>query len=206
MVANMSLKTPTAVADFLIDSVASAENYIIEMITGIINASRIIIERNKNRIESSSFKLFPLARIMLSAIKDTLTSKIIEINRTGKELIFRAALIPANHKSKLSSSLKSIFSRHKLELERNNERFINSTERFLAVSRVRMNSFESTLQLLNPQNVLLRGYTITSFNGEILKVSSQLKEGNIIDTQFSDGIAKSKVIGKNEKRFEPLND
>ena len=37
MVANKSLKTPTAVADFLIDSVAEAENHIIEMSTAIIN-------------------------------------------------------------------------------------------------------------------------------------------------------------------------
>ena len=206
MVANMSMKTPTAVADFLIDSVAGAENYIIEMIPGIINASRNIIERNKTRIESSSIRLFPLSRIMLSAIKDTLTSKIIEINTTGKELIFRAALIPADQRSKLTSAVKSLFSRGKLALERNNQRFITGTKSFLAVSSVRMNSLESTLQLLNPQNVLQRGYTITSHNGEIVKVSDQIREGDIIDTQFKDGTAKSKVIGKDDKRFEPQND
>jgi exodeoxyribonuclease VII large subunit len=66
-----------------------------------------------------------------------------------------------------------------------------------------MNSLESTLQLLNPHNVLERGYTITSYNGEILKMSDQIKDGDIIDTQFKDGTAKSKVIGKNGKRFEP---
>jgi exodeoxyribonuclease VII large subunit len=206
MVANMSLKTPTAVADFLIDSVAGAENYLIEMIPGIINASRIIIEKNKTRIESSSIKLFPLSRIMISAIRDTLTSKIIEINTTGKELIFRAALIPADQRSKLSSSVKSLFSRNKSAFERYNQRFITCTKNFLSVSNVRMSALENTMQLLNPLNILQRGYTITSRNGEILKVSDQIKEGDIIDTQFSDGMAKSKVIGKNEKRFEPQND
>ena len=206
MVANMSLKTPTAVADFIIDTVAGTENYIVEMIPGIINSSRIIIERNKTRIESSSIKLFPLTRIMLAVIKDTLTSKIIEINRTGKELILKAALIPANYKSKLSSSVKSLCSRNKLALDLSNQRFMTGTKSFLAVSSVRMNSLESTLQILNPHNVLQRGYTLTSYNGKILKVIDQIREGDIIDTQFSNGIANSRVIGKNEKRFEPQND
>jgi exodeoxyribonuclease VII large subunit len=203
MVANMALKTPTAVADFLIDTIAGAENYIIEMIPGIINASRIIIEKNKTRIESSSVKLLPVTRIRLSAIKDTLTSKIIEINTTGKELIFRAALIPAEQRSKLSSSVKSLFSRHKLAFERNNQRFISATKNFMSVRTVRMKAIENSLQLLNPLNVLQRGYTITSYNGKILKLADQIKEGDIIDTQFSDGIAESKVVGKNEKLFEP---
>ena len=148
MVANMSLKTPTAVADFLIDSVAGAENHIIEMIPGIINASRIIIEKNKTRIESSSIKLFPLSRIMISAIRDTLTSKIIEINTTGKELIFRAALIPANQGSKLSSSVKSLFSRNKSAFERYNQRFITCTKNFLSVSNVRMKLWKTLCNYL----------------------------------------------------------
>jgi exodeoxyribonuclease VII large subunit len=203
MVANMSLKTPTAVADFLIDSVAGTENYIVEMIPGIINASRVIIERNKTRIESSSIKLFPLTRIMLSAIKDTLTFKIIEINKTGKELIFRAALIPADQRSKLTSIVKSLFLRNNLAFERNNQRIIIGTRNLMSGSTVRINSLKNTLQLINPLNVLQRGYTITSRSGRILKLSDQIREGDIIDTQFSDGTAKSKVIGKNGKRFEP---
>jgi exodeoxyribonuclease VII large subunit len=202
MVANKSLKTPTAVADFLIDSVACAENYLIEMIPGIINASRIIIEKNKIRVESSLGKLFPLARIMMSSIKDILTSKIIEINTTGKELIFRAALIPASQRSKLSSSVKSLFLRNKATFERNNQRFITGTKNFMSVSNGRINALENTLQLLNPLNILQRGYTITSYNGKILKLSDKIKAGDIIDTQFSDGTTRSRVIARDEKQVE----
>ena len=57
MVANKSLKTPTAVADFLIDCIAEAENHLIEMSSEIKDISRIIIEKNRNRIETSRIKL-----------------------------------------------------------------------------------------------------------------------------------------------------
>ncbi len=52
LVANKSLKTPTAVADFLIDRMANAENELNELCSGIRDTSRIIIEENKNIIES----------------------------------------------------------------------------------------------------------------------------------------------------------
>ena len=56
MVAHTSLKTPTAVADFLVDSVARAENHILEISSEIIKTSQAIIEKNRTRIESSNNK------------------------------------------------------------------------------------------------------------------------------------------------------
>ena len=110
MVASRALKTPTAVADFLIDSVAGTENHIIELSTDIINASRVILEKNRSRIETCGIKLFPLARIMLSNLKDRLSAEIIEIINVGKLLIVRAGVIPANLKSRLSAASKIISS------------------------------------------------------------------------------------------------
>ena len=55
---------------------------------------------------------------------------------------------------------------------------------------------EKTLGILSPVNVLKRGYTITSLNGIIIKRSNLAIPGDIIDTQFSDGIINSKVLGK----------
>lgn len=196
LVANRSLKTPTAVADFLIDSVASAENEIIEISSGIINASRIIIEKNRNSIETSGIKLLPLARIMLSDVKDKLLTKIIEINNTGKELIFRAALIPANQESKLSSSVKSLFSGKVTALKMKNQSLIAASLNFLTVNNVMVKSLESTLLLLEPENVLQRGYSITSVNGRILRNSDQVKINDLIDTQLYEGSLRSKAVSK----------
>ena len=196
LVANRSLKTPTAVADFLIDSVASAENEIIEMSSGIINASRIIIEKNKNSIETSGIRLLPLARIMLSDVKDKLLAKIIEINNTGKELIFKAALIPANQESKLSSSVKSLFSGKVTVLKVKNQSLIAASLNFLTVNNVMVKSLESTLLLLEPENVLQRGYSITSVNGRILRNSEQVKINDLIDTQLYEGSLRSKAVSK----------
>jgi len=198
MVANRSLKTPTAVADFLIDSVAASENYIVEMSTGIIDGSRIIIEKNRNRIETSGIKLLPLARLMMSEARDRLSSKIIDILNIGKELIFRASLIPSNQESLLSANAKSYILQKEMLVNRNVQRLSTSIDNCLSVNSVRLKSLGSTLQLLNPENILQRGYSITSINGIILKNNEQINNDDIIDTQLYNGALRSRVIENNK--------
>jgi exodeoxyribonuclease VII large subunit len=202
MVANRSLKTPTAVADFLIDSVNGTENHVIEMSSEIIDASRIIIEKNKNRIEASRIKLFPLARIMMSDVKDKLSAETIEIINIGKEKIIRAGLIPANQESRLSSAVKSYSSGKDMALKRYYQRFITGTINCLSVNNVMLNGLENSLQLLNPENILQRGFSITSINGRILRNSDQIKNDDQIDTQLYEGTLRSRVVEKKGRRGE----
>ena len=198
LVASRSLKTPTAVADFLIDTVAATDNHIVELSTEIINASRVILEKNRSRIEASGIRLFPLARIMLSKLKDRLSDEIIEIINVGKLLIVRAGVIPANLKSRLSIASKSYVPGKEMILSRNSLRLLTSTANLLKMNDARLMSQENTLQLLNPDNILRRGYSITSFNGRVIKDSDQLATDDIVDTQLYKGKFKSKIVNKSD--------
>jgi exodeoxyribonuclease VII large subunit len=200
MVAYKSIKTPTAVADFLIDSVAVAENHLIEMSSEIKDISRIIIEKNKNRIETSRIKLVPVVRGIMSEIKNRLSGKIIEIINVGKKNIIRAGLSPANQRSRLISAVKSFSSCKKTVLERTQRTLNTCTLNSLNRKSLRLEGFGKTLNILRPENVLQRGYTITLLNGMILKKSNQLKSNDLIDTQFSDGSVRSRVVGKERVR------
>jgi len=198
LVANKSLKTPTAVADFLINSLAEAENYIIEMSSDIIDASRVIIERYKNRIETSSVKIYPVTKIMLTAIKEGLSAKTMEINNKGKNLIYKASLLSSGLQSKLISASRSVLSVEKRELEMYNQSLRAGAFNVITSSNLVMKNMESNLQLLDPEKVLSRGYTITSFNGTILKGKNKIKAGDTIETRFIDGTVTSKVITKRQ--------
>jgi exodeoxyribonuclease VII large subunit len=196
MVANKALKTPTAVADFLIDCVAGAENHLFELSSEITDVSRIIIGKDRIRIESSKIKLIPLSRIMISEIKDRLSGNIIEIINIGKEHILKAGLTPAKYESRLVSAVKSFSSGKKSVLIKTIQNLTDFTANALARNNIRVAGLGNTLSILNPENVLKRGYTITSFNGRILKKSAQLKKDDLIDTQFSDGEVRSSVVEK----------
>jgi exodeoxyribonuclease VII large subunit len=196
LVANTSLKTPTAVADFLIDCVYKAESHIIELSSEIRNISNVTIEKNRNRIETSGIRLMPLARIMISGIKEKLSGQLIEITNIGKAAVFKAGLIQVNQKSRLLSGVKSFSTMKLTALERTRKNIITGTFNTLTKNSVKIGGLGSSLNILRPENVLRRGYTITSVNGKIIRKTSEVVANDIIDTQFVDGSIKSKVVGK----------
>ena len=59
---------------------------------------------------------------------------------------------------------------------------------------------EKSVELLNPMNVLNRGYSITMVDGEILKTVDSVREGAIVKTILSDGnvISIAQSVTKNE--------
>ncbi len=193
IVANISLKTPTAVADFLIERMSEADNLITELGDAISHQVKTLIEETKRRIEITMLRLAPVTRIMISDFRELLSSVVIEMTSTGKNFLSKANSIPENQKHRIISGSQSLvikketFLRHKMELlgtvARNN----------LAAIQSRLTGYDNTLKILDPENVLKRGYTITSIKGKIIKKGKSLKKDDVIDTRFSDGTVSSRV-------------
>jgi len=194
MVANMALKTPTAVADFIVETVTGFETHLIDLYTEIRDLSSEIINNNKIRIESSGMKLVHLTRILISDIKDQLSEKIIETINVGKEYTFRAGRIPANHLTRLVSEVKSFSNIRDSALSITYKNLKTLTYNSLESHRLAIAVLENSLSIMKPENVLRRGYTITSHNGKIIKLSDELKTDDILDTQFCNGNVKSRVL------------
>lgn len=194
IVAYKALKTPTAVADFLISCANEAENNLMETLSGIISITRDIMLDYKHKVETFSMKINPLARIMIAGMKEKLSSLIIETINSGKESVIKAGLIPASHKSRLAASSKTLLSAcdNKLTGLRNN--LANATSGLLGKSGMHIEGLTGSLKILDPVNVLKRGFTITSHNGIIVKSKEALKTEDEIDTHFIDGSIKSRVM------------
>jgi exodeoxyribonuclease VII large subunit len=150
IVAHRSLKTPTAVADFLIDCMNNTENHLVDLSNEITDRSKLMLEKSKKKIETSRLRLIPVARAQLSL--------------NGTAIIRKKEILASSSKNRLS--------------------IINN----------QLAGFNNSLKILDPENVLKRGYTITSMKGKILKKSKQLKRDDVLDTKFSDGSLSSKVL------------
>lgn len=194
MVAFQSLKTPTAVADYLIERIEEAEISLNDMSSGIIEHSLAVIEENRNRLEQFRMNLIPVARLMISGQKERLSKRIIELINTGKEYILRSGIIPANQKSKLVTAAGSFIPGKSSIVERMRIDLMNSVLNNLRKMKIMTEGFENTLNILNPENVLKRGFTITTLNGKIIKSSMEVKPGDKINTKFGDGKIASKVM------------
>jgi exodeoxyribonuclease VII large subunit len=194
LVANFALKTPTAVADYLIDCTAETENHILDMFSSIRDLTSIIIKEKQALLESLRNKLVPLVSVMVNEKREKLSEKIFELINYGKEYTYRASRFPANQRLRLLSGSKSILNINHLTLERSAKNIRTYCKNYLDTNIGKINFLENTINILNPENVLKRGYTITSVNGKILKNKQELKAEDIIYTQFSDGTLRSRVL------------
>ncbi len=194
MVAWQALKTPTAVADFLIECMVRAEDQLHETGRAIIDMSSAIVEQNKNLVESSRLKLIPLAKMSVSEFRNELSDIIINMINTGKEYLLKARLIPENQRSRLVSGSVSCLSVNKNSIQSVKKNLSSGQEIFLGIKRNEIAGYESILKVLDPENVVKRGYTITSLKGRIIKSVNELSKNDIIDTRFSDGSVSSKIV------------
>ncbi len=200
LVAFNALKTPTAVADYLIGSLSNAEEDHKAMSEKISKIAVSVIEYSKNLLESLRSKLIPACRLLISEKKESISDIIIEMINFGKEYILKAGILPVNQKSRLISSAGSLILSNKGVIDRDRLGLMNSTFESLFRMKRQLGVHESSLSMLDPVNVLKRGYTITTKNGKIIKSSSQVSQEDLIDTMFSDGKIRSKVIERLQDR------
>jgi exodeoxyribonuclease VII large subunit len=193
MVAFQSLKTPTAVADFIIETVSETDSLLTGMSTSISELSMKVIAENMERIDRFRMRLIPVAGLKIAEGKNRLSSDIISLINTGKECIIREGIVPANCISRLVFAVRSYSAEKENSIIKYLNDLQNNSVRYLIESGKSLETLNSNLNILNPENVLKRGYTITSLNGLIVKNASSLKEGDLIDTRFSDGEVRSKV-------------
>lgn len=80
----------------------------------------------------------------------------------------------------------SILQHIQILLQHNSAKFLQNETHFL-------DKKEQFIQIISPQNILSRGYTLTLKNGKAVKSIDELSENDIIETMFADGMVKSTV-------------
>jgi Exonuclease VII, large subunit len=64
-------------------------------------------------------------------------------------------------------------------------------QRRLTKESYRLQLIQQKLEALDPALLLKRGYSITTFKGQVVKKASDLKRGDEVETRFENGTVKS---------------
>jgi len=209
MVANTRLKTPTAVAEFLIgkfDEVASEiaglESAFFEMITDRIDAE-------SQRIEGAARVLKPLVNSRMERAKRLLGQFTIELKSMVREAInqqqFHLLHLSDELKSETHSfvrirnkelislatntTLKAKFelNSEKQQLISNERRLFVGTKQLLEKHDNLLKTLEKNKKLVDPITILNRGFSITLLNGKVVKSADELIDGQQLETILSKG-------------------
>lgn len=118
-------------------------------------------------------------------------------------LVHATRTIISQEESQLNAWSKDVYhtSKSVLQSNRNTLMFLNEKLRSIVWRKVEkerfaIQKFEHFVSLSLPENMLKRGYSITTRNGKTVKSISALSVGDIITTQFSDGEIDSKIVDK----------
>ena len=209
MVAHTKLKTPTAVANFIIDKFDLVAETIEELETALHHTASSFIDNEKHRLNQAAKLLKPLVKSKLERTTAELenTQKSISPtihNRTISEnnkLIKLSTAIKTetnaslkNNQNQLSQKLSDLKFKIKLKTERQT-RNLNEKQhitKWLLNQQItnhhqKIEWFEKNLQLIDPKNILKRGFSITLKDGKAIKDVQQIKAGDELTSIFYKG-------------------
>lgn len=149
LVAHTSLKTPTAVATFLIERLLNFELEINQLQQDITKQTQQYLQQQNLQLEQREQ----------------------QIKYAAKTQLFNATRMVEYIENELPKVVKNR----------------------LRSATTRLDLLEKTVQLLNPQTALKRGFTMTTKNGKIIRSKTELSESDIIKTHFKDGTVISTV-------------
>ncbi len=218
LVAHTRMKTPTAVAEFFI----SGAELFYERLTGL---EEEMVRITRERIDVKKEKLEEFAADLHQFVGGFINKKNRQLLKTGNHLHQQVNRFSFNKQYELNNlrhDLHAAFSVWKVETKNRidsrkrilkrvvHESLLKETSgfnqlkgrlkhgsvRFLTKEQERMLRHENTIRLLNPENVLNRGYTLTLKEGRIVKSVVSIELNDEIETRFADGKVKSKITKK----------
>ena len=171
MVAYQNLKTPTAVAEYIISRTLELDMDLIALGDRIQKSAILRLEQEKNLLTSLSAYIPQYVLRLLASSDSKLTSLQHSIELKTADLIAKNRLL-LNRRS----DLLSVLANQQLQQQQNNLKLI-----------------ETKLQLLDPQQLLKKGYSFTIHNGKLVTSIAQLTPGDTITTTLADGTVDSVV-------------
>lgn len=174
MVAHTRMKTPTAVAEFLIGQMDKAAGEVEELQQDVCSLATEILSRQKNFLQSLGSRLPVLAINRIERNRSLL-------QRIGMQLPTDAHAFLNQWASKLEAMQVRLANRAESSLAERS-RFVQLTEQFI--------------KMASPDYVLKRGYSLTLKDGRIIKQADGLVVGDELITRFADGEVRSKVLKK----------
>jgi exodeoxyribonuclease VII large subunit len=220
LLAHTRLKTPTAVAGFFI---SGAQRFY-----EILKEKRMHLEELvRERLDAEQERLGDIASGLSNSVGKYLDGEQNRIRKSGQRLMQGVTRYTFKRRETLShlryrllhklqidsqvrrSGLQQITYRLKFSSQRylgkNESRLTGYGESLpklammhLSRSTGRITDLEEKLRLLDPQQILKRGYTLTSQDGKIITSVTDLRDNLDLETRFADGYVISKITNKEE--------
>jgi exodeoxyribonuclease VII large subunit len=186
--------TPTDAADFIIEKTRSfeeklnlASQQLFEFYTASVEKEKniltgsieLILRMVKERFQNENYKFGDYARQLRNGVNVLLKDYTNRLSSSVNELQHRSSMLISIRSQVIRQVYENKISRIPAEL--------------VNIQKLKLESLESTIRILDPVNVLKRGYSLTMKNGMFIRSAQMLKTGDLIKTRFYEGNIESEV-------------
>ncbi len=193
MVAHTRLKTPTAVAAFLLTRIDNYYKYLQQLQEQTISEAVSFIGSHRHHLDTLPHILNSAVTRNIAIHNNYLDAAMLRIKGSSRALLSRQKQTIVTLTNKTNYVSIRHIGEKKQELRNLKERLFSANRQYFKSHRHKIEMLEKTASLLNPFELLKKGYTITSMDGQRVTQSNQLTKGNVITTHFADGKIKSRV-------------
>lgn len=193
IVAHTRLKTPTAVADFIIQQSVVFFTRLLEIQNKTIKLTGIEVQKRGMHLDNIANSIALKSKHLLANRQHVLNKASEKCMLIGKNYLKRKQEELKNTNSRIIRAVKQMISYRFVDLKNLIRSIQPQVKNGIRFQKNRLNTIEKTTQFLDPGNVLKRGYSITSSNGQVIKKSSDLSPGDVIKTTYFSGKSISKV-------------
>lgn len=196
IVAHTKLKTPTAVAEFLISRVNDFSalldkynTYLSTITDDLLQTNTLVLSDLLHRIELSTSNLLHKNINTVNNYNALLTNSVLKMYY-DKE----------NELDNTTKNLKTIL-KNKIRAEDDKHLFLNQklqnrVNNYIDKKSNQINFIQEKIELVNPENILKRGYAIAFYKNRVIKDTSNLELGEQITIKLAKGIIDSIVVKK----------
>jgi len=218
LVAHTKMKTPTAVAEFLINGAENFEQLLLDLESRFLDLVQERLTEEQNFLEQAVLQLKQGVRQLVTEEHHRFKISTLKLQNSVPQFLrkqkdqFRqySQQLAVDGRALLKDELNGL--KHKIgSMEYLSQRMMRAEQNKLAetkhVLRIRMTdgfrlqrskleAFEVKKRLVDPVRVLQRGYSLAYKDGKIIKSVEDLKDGDELQTRLADGTITSKIIKK----------
>jgi len=173
-VAHTSVKTPTAAAEYLIDSLSQQAFRLDSAADRLIKLAGQVLDMNKLTLQTMPGRLMSLVQQRLHA--QSIQSERIQsrLKQLTAETIMQSSQQTAMLSTKLSLQSQAMMERQKWRLQ----------------------LLEKSINSFSPETILKKGFPLSVYNGKVVRSVQEIPVGGTLETRLTDGILTSTINKK----------
>lgn len=194
LVAHSSLKTPTAVAEFIIAKTNEFESRLhaaAEEVTDLVSERLLDLKRN---LSDMSHRLHTISKLSVNSEKQRLTTIETYFKSEVRDTLKKKRLTLSTLSDNIQHKTVYLLTLHKKQLTANAEKLKMVLKSQLKNEHTRLDQDARKIDLLDPVHILKRGYSLTFCNGLLIKNAENLKPGDVIESKWHKNATLSKVL------------